>query len=160
MSMLNRYKKKGGFAQLLTLIETSPPGKRAKLLEIIASEDAEWAEAIRLKMIDMNRIYSWNDDVLEKIIGTLQDLILAVAIQGAPQDFRTRVFALISHGRASKLNDILQTRTSSTEEIAAMQAKVIVAVRTLADNGDLRFKNFDPDLEIREGIEKTISSAA
>jgi flagellar motor switch protein FliG len=158
--MLNRYKKKGGFAQLLNLIETSPPGKRAKLLEIVASEDAEWAEAIRMKMIDMNRIYSWNDDVLEKIIGALQDLILAVAIQGAPQDFRSRVFTLIPHSRASKLNEILQSRASSNEEIATMQAKIVVAVRTLADNGDLRFKNFDPDLEIREGIEKTISSAA
>lgn len=38
MGMLDRYKKKGGFNQLLQLLETSPSAKREQFLSLIGGE--------------------------------------------------------------------------------------------------------------------------
>ena len=39
MSMIDRYKKKGGFLQLLNLLETTGGEKREKFLKMIAEEN-------------------------------------------------------------------------------------------------------------------------
>ena len=74
MGMIDRYRKTGGFVQLVALVETCPPAKQEKFLEIIKGEDARWSEAVRTKLLSMEKIYSWSNEVLAEIFGTLQDL--------------------------------------------------------------------------------------
>ena len=64
MAMLDRYKKTGGFNQLLTLLETCGPQKKVKFLEIIRLEDPRWADALEAKMIDLKRFLKWNDSAI------------------------------------------------------------------------------------------------
>ena len=67
MSMLSRYKRAGGFVQLLSLIETSGPSKREKFLEIIRGESSSWGEAIERHSLSIDRIFSWPDEVITEI---------------------------------------------------------------------------------------------
>lgn len=64
MGMLDRYKKKGGFVQLLQLIETSPSKKQEQFLGLIAEESPAWEDTLRKKILTIDKVYSW--DALKK----------------------------------------------------------------------------------------------
>jgi hypothetical protein len=157
MAMLDRYQKSGGFMQLLHLVETSGPVKQDKFIEMIEAEDARWALAIRVKKIDMNRIYTWRDEVIVEIIGAIQDLTLAVMIMSSEEPARSRVISLLSHGRQRKIEDLTHAHNPTAQEIATTHAKVIETVRKLAIENILRFENFDPDLYIETEIEDKLA---
>lgn len=157
MAMLDRYRKAGGFVQLLTLLETCGPTKQEKFLEIVRAEDPRWADAIRTKMLDMTRIYSWSDETLAEIMGTLQDLTVAIALHGAEEAVRTRIQATFSHGRKRKIDDLFETNKPSVQEISATHVKIIETVRKMAQDGHIRFEKFDPQLAIEENIEEKLA---
>jgi hypothetical protein len=160
MSALDRYKKSGGFIQLLALLETSAPAKREKFFELIRADDPRWADALRDKMLDMPRIYSWTDDTLVEVVGTLQDLTLAIAANAAAEPTRNRLLSLLSQARRRKLEDLMQTQRASPAEIATMHAKIIETVRKMSVDGILRFEKFDPSLWIEEDVEEKMVKAA
>lgn len=160
MSMLDRYRKPGGFYQLLALVETCGLQKQEKFLEIIRAEDPRWADALRTKMIDINRIYSWNDETIAEIVGTLQDLTLAVALHAASPEVRARILKLLSHGRKRKIDDLFGTAKPSPSEVAAMHVKILETVRKMAHDGFLRFEKFDAPLAIEDEIEDMLNKPA
>lgn len=160
MSMLDRYKKPGGFVQLLGLVETCGQAKQEKFLDIIGKEDSHWAEAIRTKMLTIDRIYSWNDEQLAEIFGTLQDLTVAVALYAAEDSLKNRINGYFSHGRKRKIDDLFGTNKPSAPEIAATHMKIIESVRKMEQDGFLRFEKFDAELEVSEDIEDHLAKAA
>src|SRR4051812_48060394 len=97
--MLDRYKKPGGFVQLLTLLETTPEPKREKFLALIKEEDAYWAEAVKKRLLNLRRILSWNPETLAEIVGNLQDLTLAIALHGLSEADRQLIYSHFSHGK-------------------------------------------------------------
>lgn len=157
MALLDRYRKSGGFIQLLTLLETCGLAKQERFLEIIRNEDARWADAIRSRMLDMDKIYGWNQETLTEVIGTLQDLTIAVALHAASQETRAKIEATFSHSRKRKIDDIFETTSPSPLEISATHMKIIETVRKMAHEGLLRFEKIDPSLMIEEEIEDKLS---
>ncbi len=160
MSMLDRYKKPGGFVQLLALVETCGQAKQEKFLEIISKEDSHWADAIKQKMLTIDRIYSWRDEQLAEIFGTLQDLTVAVALFAADETLRARINGYFSHGRKRKIEDLFGTTKPSPAEILATHMKIIESVRKMEQDGFLRFEKFDADLEVSEDIEDHLAKKA
>ncbi len=159
MAMLDRYRKSGGFHQLLSLLETCGPTKQEKFLEIIKAEDPRWADALKSKMLDMKRIYSWNDETLAEIVGTLQDLTLAIAIIAGDDATKARLLGFLSHGRKRKIDDLMGSTKPTPGEIATMHMKIIETVRKMALDGFLRFEKFDPSLQIEDKIEEQLAKA-
>lgn len=157
MGMLDRYRKTGGFVQLLALIETCGPSKQEKFLEIVRAEDPRWADAVRVKMLDMNRIYSWNDDTLAEIVGTLQDLTVAIAMHAAPEAVKERINKMLTHGRKRKIDDLYGSNNPSPGELAATHTKIIETVRKMAHDGYIRFDKVDPQLHIDEKFEEMLN---
>lgn len=156
MGMLDRYRKTGGFIQLVTLLETCGPVKQEKFLEIIRQEEPTWAQTLKTKVLDIPRIYSWRDDVLAEVVGTLQDLCLAVAIHAADEPMKARFIGMLSHGRRRKIDDLLGRTPPTPAEIATMHMKIVETVRKMAIDGFLRFDKFDADLLIEDGIEEKL----
>ena len=160
MSMLDRYRKSGGFVQLLTLLETCGPTKKENFLKIISGESQRWADTLRSKMLDVNRIYSWNDETFLEILGTLQDLTIAIALIAGDDALRTRVLALLPHGRRRKIEELMSINKPTPGEIATMHMKMIETVRKMANDGSLRFDKFDQALAIEDDIEVKLNKAA
>lgn len=160
MSMLDRYKKPGGFVQLLALVETCGQAKQEKFIEIISKEDSHWSDAIKQKMLSIDRIYSWKDEQLAEIFGTLQDLTVAVALYAADDQLKTRINSYFSHGRKRKIEDLFGSNKPSQPEIAATHMKIIESVRKMEQDGFLRFEKFDPELEVSEDIEDHLAKQA
>ena len=159
MSMLDRYRKPGGFYQLLCLMETCAPAKKEKFLEIIRSESTTWAEAIKAKMLDISRIYSWKDETLAEIFGTLQDLTIAIALIAGDEKLKTRVYGYMTPSRKRKIEDLIGPKKPSPDEIATMHMKIIETVRKMAHDGYIRFDKVDPDLYFDEKIEESLNKA-
>ena len=97
MGMIDRYKKAGGFLQLLNLIETCGPAKQEKFLTIVNGESQYWSAAIQQKMLNMDRILAWPEDTLTDIFKQIQELTLATALHGFEQEMQDQIFAIFSH---------------------------------------------------------------
>lgn len=160
MSMLDRYRKPGGFAQLLALIETCTEAKQIKLLDIIAQEDRRWSETVRAKMLSIDRIYAWQDDVLAEIFGSLQDLTVSVAFHGANDTMKNRIRGFSTHARMRKIEDLKSSNGPTPAEIVATHMKIVECVRKMGSDGFLRFEKIDPTLVIGEAIDDMLSGPA
>ncbi len=157
MGMLDRYRKTGGFLQLLMLLETCGPVKQAKFLEMIAAEDGGWADHIRNKMLNIQRIYSCPDETLAEIVGTLQDLTVAVVYQTSAEPVKTKIHGVLSHARLRKIEDMLGSNRPSPQEVVTTQMKVIEAVRKMSIDGKLRLEKIDPELVIDSDIDERLA---
>lgn len=156
--MLDRYRKAGGFVQLVKLLETCGPSKQEKFLEIIRSEDPRWANALQHRILSFDRVFSWNQETVAEIVGTLQDLTVAIVLHGASPELSDRIRATFSHARRRKVDDLFSTNHPSPIEIAAMQLKVVETVRQMAIDGYVRFDKIDPGLVVEDAIEEKIAA--
>ena len=159
MSMIDRYRKPGGFVQLLKLIETCGHPKQEKFLEIVRGEDKLWAAAIERKILTFERVFTWPQETIAEIAGTLQDLTLAIVLHGCSDAIGAKIRATFTHGRNRKVDDLFSTNKPTPAEIQAMCMKVIETVRQMALDGYVRFDKIDPELAIEDGIEERLANA-
>jgi hypothetical protein len=153
MSSLQRYKKPGGFVQLLSLMETFGPQKKEKFLEMIEQENQVWAKALREKMLTLERIFSWNDQVVIEVFKTLPAKNMALALRGLKEEQRNRLLVFFSASEKRKIEDALLEAQPKPEEIASNMVKVIELTRKMIVSGDLRPERFDEGLVIPEDYE-------
>ena len=157
MGMLDRYRKPGGFLQLVMLLETCGTVKQEKFLKIVRYEAPLWHVEMKTKLVSLERIYSWSDSVLNEIVTNLQDLCLAVVIHAADEPLKGRLVSMVSHGRKRKIDDLLARNPPSSGEIATMQTKVVETARKMINDRLLRVEQFDPELAIDTGIEDRLN---
>ena len=156
MSMLDRYRKTGGFVQLLILLETCGPQKQQKFLELIRAEDPRWADAVQKKLLDIHRIFTWSDETIAEIVGTLQDLTVAVALHGLSPTEAAKVRKTFTHARSRKIEDLFATNKPTPNEVNTMFNRILEEVRKMVKDGYLRFEKVDPSLAIDDDIEALI----
>lgn len=158
MSTIDRYKKKGGFIQLLQLIETSGTAKQDKFLQMIAEEDGAWESALRAKMLSMDRILNWPEAIVAEIMTSANELTLATAMVGLGEPVKVRVFKFLSHGQQRRVTAIMdEKRDSNAAEVTAAYVKIISDVREMIKTRRFKIDAFDPDLEIHQDIENLLA---
>jgi hypothetical protein len=160
MSSLQRYKKSGGFNQLLSLIETFGPQKKEKFLEMIDQESPVWARTLREKMITFDRIFSWPEQVIVEIFKNLQPKTLVFALQGLKPEQKEKIMAYFSHSEKRRMDDILTEGVPKPEEIASTLVKVVEQTRKMLKNRELHADKFDEKLVIPEDIEVRLEESA
>ncbi len=153
MSMLDRYYKPGGFIQLLNLLETCPPAKQAKFLEIIREEDTRWAVTIEKKMLNIHRILTWSPEALSEVTGNLQELTVAIALHGLDEQQREALCRSLTFTQKRRVQDLHEASRPTSAEITTMLNKVIVEARRMITDGALRMEKIDPELVIDDDIE-------
>lgn len=156
MSMIARYKKKGGFLQLLNLIETCGPQKQDKFLKMIEEEDARWADAVRLKLLTMKRITSWDDNSVAELVVGLMDLTLATAIAGLDQSARDKIYKMMDHSRKRRIEDLIEEKKPNAAEISTAFMQIITETRKMITEGVLLIDKVDPDLIVSSEFEDSI----
>jgi hypothetical protein len=158
MSMINRYKKKGGFIQLLNLIETTAPAKAQKFLQMIAEENPAWEAEIRKKSISLDRLSTWNQSYLMEVMPRLTPNVIASAI-GLMKPEKQQVFlGAMPFSERRKAEDLLKEKKPNPGESASSQIKIINEIRGMAAQGALKFEKVDPDLVIPENIEDLLNA--
>jgi hypothetical protein len=159
MGMLDRYKKKGGFIQLLQLIETSGKVKQDQFLGLIAQESPAWEEHIRKKIITLDKILGWNAVYLSEIFSRLQLLTLASAFHGLSDDKVNLVLKAISSTDLRKFQITMQEINPTPAEKMTSQMKILTETRALISQGILKLDKIDPELIVHESIEEKLSES-
>ena len=156
--MLDRYKKTGGFNQLLTLLETCGAQKQSKFLEIIRTEDPRWADALEAKMIDLKRFLSWSDSAVAEVTGAMLDLNIGAVISSLNEDQQKRLMSTLPHIKRRKVEEQLEGAKPSPGEVAASINKLFETIRKLSQDGVLRLDKVDALLFIDADIEDRLKA--
>lgn len=159
MSMLSRYKKQGGFLQLLNVIETCGPTKQENFMKLIEAEDPRWAEAIRAKMITIKKVFSWDDNSVAEIVARLNDLTVATLSCGVDDAAKEKMFKMIDHGRKRKLDDILAAKKPTPGEISTIMMQTLTEIRKMVEQGYLYLEKIDPNLVVDKNIEDKLNNS-
>lgn len=154
--MLDRYKKKGGFLQLLLLIETSSPQKQESFLNLIAQESPAWEEAIKKKTLSVEKILLWDPIYLAEIFSRIQPLTIAVALRSFSEAQTAKILNCFTPSEQRKIQNIITETNPSANEIASCTMKIIAEVRELMKRGVLKLEKIDPEMVVPENIEEQL----
>jgi len=157
MGMLDRYKKKGGFIQLLTLIETSGGKKQEQFLGLISQESPGWEQELKRKMLTVDRVFTWPQDVMSEILTRLQPLTLCVCLHGRSTEEVEKILMPLPPISKRKIVDQMGELNPTPPEKATCEMKLITEVRAIAASGYIKFEKFDADLFIEENIEERLN---
>jgi hypothetical protein len=157
MGMLDRYKKKGGFFQLLQLLETSPSAKREQFLALIAGESPAWEEALRTRILTVNRIYGWDPQYLAEIFSRVPTQTAGYALHGSPQEHIDKVLSGLPSISKRKITDVIAEVNPTGPEKSTCMARILTEVRSYIGQGIIRLEKVDPDLHIPENIEELLA---
>lgn len=159
MGMLDRYKKKGGFYQLLQLLETSPTAKREQFLKLIEAESPAWEEALRKRVLTVNRVYGWESQYLVEIFSRVQPLTLANALHGSPQEQIDQLLGCLPPISKRKITDLMAESNPSPGEKSSCIVRLLSEVRGFVSQGIIRLEKVDPELHVPENIEEVLNSS-
>lgn len=158
MSTLDRYKKAGGFVQLLNLIETSPPPKADKFLKLVAEESPVWEAELRKKVLSIDRLLGWNQTYLMEVFPRIPANVVGTAIVPLPPEKQQIILGSLGFSDRRKVEDVLKESKAVPGEIASCQMKIINEIRSMVASGQLKFEKADPELVIPENIEEMLNS--
>ena len=152
MSILARYKKPGGFIQLLKLIETSQPVKQQKLLEAVEKEDPDWADLIRRKKLTVDMVLDWDKETQTKIYEYMNPRHCATFFKNNGGE--DRVLEFREFFRLEKYNELFDLvehiESLSPAEIFAAENNLLETIRFLEEEKKLILRFIDPSLDTSE----------
>ncbi len=155
MDKLSRFKKPGGFQQLLVLIESCEPQKQTSLLHMVASEDPGWAHLLKVKALTLPRILDWPVEVLMEVTPHLQDHSIAMIYRmaqdisrKAKKNTHDRFLKAIPHTKNNEILEIANSIRFTESDQTATVIRLLQIIRELESKGKLNFQSFDPTLVI------------
>lgn len=155
--MLDRYKKKGGFVQLLNLLETSSKAKQEQFLNLISQESTLWETELKKRLLSVDKIVEWPREVLNEIISRVQPLTLAVALRHFDQVKKEEITNVLSQSDKRKILNLVDETNPNAAEIATCLHKIVIETRALVQQGVIKLEKFNPDLIVPENIEELIN---
>lgn len=150
--MLLRFRKKGGFFQLLYLIESCEPQKQKSLLHTVALEDPGWAHLIRLKMLSLHKVLSWPQQALEELVPQLSDQMVAVLYFELNDVDRERWINAVSYKKTHKIKELIEHLKPTSAEKSTATLKLIQKIRELESSGEFNPYVYDPALMVEAQI--------
>jgi hypothetical protein len=158
MAMIDRYKKKGGFVQLLILLETTAKEKQEKFLKMIAAESPAWEIEIRKRLLSVDRVLAWNPVYLAEIFPRILPMQLAMIAGGLPPEKAEIFMKVMTYKEKTQVESILKEKKPSPAETSAGLIKFFSEVRKMEAEGSLVFDKFAPEMTIPDGIEDKLVS--
>lgn len=145
---------------MLQLLETSPVSKREQFLLLIGGENPAWEEALRKRILTVDRVYSWDGQYLVEIFSRVQPMTLAYALAGSPEERIESLLSCLPPISKRKITDLLAESDPTPAERSTCISKLLVDVRGLISQGVLRLEKIDPEMSIPENIEDLLSQSA
>lgn len=155
--MLDRYKKKNGFIQLLTLIETSGNQKKEQFLTLIGQESKSWEEGVRRYMLSMDRILGWDTQYRAEIFSRVQPLTLATVLHDMTPEKIESMLSCMSISDKRKIIGMIGERNPTPAEKSTCVMKMISEVRAFSMGGVIKLEKTDPEMAIPENIEELLN---
>lgn len=148
MSMLNRFRKPGGFHQLLALIEGCEPEKQKNLLSLIGNEDPGWAHLVKLKALSFERIMKWPIEILMEISPHVPEKIQIAALCKMTDPIKEKWFKSIIGLKQKEIRQSCTEAQPLPSEQQAATIKIVQIVRELEEKGLIKLSQIDPSLQL------------
>jgi flagellar motor switch protein FliG len=122
-------------AEMLNLVGTSV---ETAVLEAVKAHDADLAQKILDEMFVFEDLLDLDDRAIQSLLREVQSESLIVALRGAPEALREKIFKNMSQRAAEMLRDDLEAKGPvRIVEVEAEQKAILVIVRRLADEGTI-----------------------
>ncbi len=150
MSMISRYKKQGGFEQLLILIEGCNKKKQDQLIGLVESEDLVWAERIRAKMLTVDRLFAFPPEGLAEIFSRVPEKVLVFALHGVGPEKKDLVLASFNHFKKKSIDELMAGSKPKPSETESAFLSIFKLVRDLDKARTINIEKLMPELSLRE----------
>lgn len=158
MGLLERYKKSGGFVQLLTLLETCTPQKRDKFLSMIKEENSAWEDALRPRILTVDRIFMWSSVVLTEIVTRLQALTIAALYSAFDEERRNQMNSILNFNQHRQVKQYVAEKKFTAADFNIGMEKFLIETRGLINQGVIKLDKVDPELEVPDDIEEQLNA--
>jgi hypothetical protein len=159
MSLLERYKKTGGFVQLLGLLETCTPQKRDKFLNMIKEESVAWELALRPRILTVERIFTWSSVILTEILTRLQTINVAILYSNFDEDRRNQMSSVLNFNLHAQVKQIVKEKKFTLSEVNISMEKFLIETRSLINQGIIKLDRIDPELDVPVNIEDKLNAS-
>jgi len=132
------FRATGGVAFLVKMLNQVDRGAQKSIFEALETTNPKLVEEIRANMFTFDDLIKLDDRAMQRILRDVSKTDLALALKGAPEKLREKVFGNLSERARENLKeeiDILGPQLA--KNVYASQRKIVDSVRTLEDAGEI-----------------------
>jgi flagellar motor switch protein FliG len=136
--MSQSFENAGGVDAVAEMLNVSDRATERVLLENLSHEDPELVEEIRRLMFVFEDINKFSNKDIQTVLKNVENAQWALALKGASQPLRDKVFANMSTRAADMLKEEMQYLGAvKLSAVEAKQQEIVDVVRRLEDSGDI-----------------------
>lgn len=122
-------------ADILNLVDSSA---EANLMEEIKQVDGDLGQSIQDKMFVFENLVDVDDRGIQTLLREISSDALAIALKGADETVKEKIFKNMSKRAAEMLRDDLEVRGPvKLSDVEASQKEILMTARRLADSGEI-----------------------
>jgi len=129
----------GGVRAAAEILNHVGAGAEAIIIENLRSTDPELADKIMDAMVIFDNILDIDDRGVQLLLREVQSESLIIALKGASEELRTKIFKNMSQRAAEMMKEDLESKGPvRLSEVEAEQKAILKTVRRLADDGQIQ----------------------
>lgn len=136
----NNLKKSpmGGIRTAAEILNFMSSAQEAALIENVKQYNPELAQKILDEMFVFENLLDIDDRGIQSLLREIQSESLIVALKGAPEELREKIFKNMSQRAAETLKEDLEAKGPvRVSEVEAAQKEILKTVRRLAEEGQI-----------------------
>ncbi|NMA91962.1 MAG: flagellar motor switch protein FliG [Firmicutes bacterium] len=128
----------GGIPTIVEILNHVDRSTEKLILEELEKEDAELAEQIRQQMFIFEDVITLDDASIQRIIRDLDSNDIALALKGASDDVKNRIFKNVSRRAGEMLRENMEYMGPvRLREVEEAQQRVVEVIRRLDESGEI-----------------------
>jgi flagellar motor switch protein FliG len=128
----------GGIRAAAEIMNFMSGDNESKLMEGLKNYDSEMAQKIMDEMFIFDDILGIEDSSIQLILRDVQSETLIIALKGATEEMRSKIFTNMSGRAAEMLKEDLETRGPvKLSDVESNQKQILQLVRKIADEGTI-----------------------
>lgn len=145
------FSKAGGIEALADILNRADRNSERKIMEILEVQDLEMAEKIRELMFVFEDIIKLDDKAVQRVLREVETKDLALALKGAIQEVKEKVFKNMSERASAMLKDDMEYMGPvRTKEVQESQTKIVAVIRALEATGEITIFRDDAEDDLIE----------
>ncbi|MDL1909821.1 flagellar motor switch protein FliG [Chloroflexi bacterium CFX6] len=132
------FRATGGVAFLVKMLNQVDRGVQKSIFEALETTNPKLVEEIRANMFTFDDVAKLDDRTMQRVLRDVNKNDLALALKGAPERLKEKVFANLSERARENLKeeiDILGPQLA--KNVYAAQRKIVDVCRTLEESGEI-----------------------
>lgn len=139
MSTFNQQtEKRGGVPMVAQILNVADRQTNKGILESLEQDDAELVDEIKRLMFTFDDLQKLDDKAIQSLLKEVDNTQWSVALKGAADEIRQKVFANLSQRAAEMLKEEMEYLGAvRLSDVEAMQQQIVDTVRRLEDSGEI-----------------------